>query len=99
SSDRLSAVFTLNPLARFHDGDPVLAADVKHSFDRLTSKEAAPQFRTIFGEIRGVTVLGERQVRFDFKRVNAELPLIAGSLPVFSRKWGLENGRLKPLDL
>lgn len=98
SSDRLSAVFTLNPLARFHDGDPVLAADVKHSFDRLTSKEAAPQFRTIFGEILGVTVLGERQVRFDFKRVNAELPLIAGSLPVFSRKWGLENGRLKPLD-
>ncbi len=96
--DRLSAVFTLHPQARFHNGDPVLAADVKHSFDRLTSKEAAPQYRTIFGEISGVTLLGERQVRFDFKRVNAELPLIAGSLPVFSRKWGLENGKLKPLD-
>lgn len=96
--DRLSAVFTLHPQARFHNGDPVLAADVKHSFDRLTSKEAAPQFRTIFGEIRGVTVLGERQVRFDFKRINAELPLIAGSLPVFSRQWGLENGKLKALD-
>jgi microcin C transport system substrate-binding protein len=96
--DRLSAVFTLNPLARFQNGDPVLAADVKHSFDRLTSKEAAPQYRTIFGEIKGVSVLGERQVRFDFKRVNAELPLIAGSLPVFSRKWGLENGKLKALD-
>ncbi len=98
AKDRLSVVFTLHPLARFHNGDPVLAADVKHSFDRLISKEAAPQFRTIFGEIGGVTVIGERQVRFDFKRVNAELPLIAGSLPVFSRKWGLENGRLKPLD-
>lgn len=92
--DKLSAVFTLNPKARFHNGDPVLAADVKHSFDRITSKEAAPQYRTIFGEIKGVTVLGERAVRFDFKRVNAELPLIAGSLPVFSRKWG--EG--KPLD-
>jgi microcin C transport system substrate-binding protein len=96
--DKLSAVFTLNPLARFHNGDPVLAADVKHSFDRLTSKEAAPQYRTIFGEVRGVTVLGERTVRFDFRRVNAELPLIAGSLPVFSRKWGMENGKVKPLD-
>lgn len=92
--DRLSAVFTLNPLARFHNGDPVLARDVKHSFDKLVSKEAAPQFRTIFGEIRGVTVLDERRVRFDFRRVNAELPLIAGSLPVFSHKWG--GG--KPLD-
>lgn len=92
--DRLSATFTLNPRARFHNGDPVLASDVKYSFDSLTSKEAAPQYRTLFGEISGVTVLGERRVRFDFKRVNAELPLIAGSLPVFSRKWG--NG--KPLD-
>lgn len=96
--DRLSATFTLNPRARFQNGEPVLAADVKHSFDRLVSKEAAPQFRTLFGEIKGVIVLGERAVRFDFKRVNAELPLIAGSLPVFSRKWGLENGKNKPLD-
>ncbi len=96
--DRLSAVFTLNPLAKFHNGDAVLAADVKHSFDQLTSKEAAPQYRTIFGEISGVTVLSERAVRFDFKRVNAELPLIAGSLPVFSRQWGLVNGVRKPLD-
>lgn len=96
--DRLSAVFTLHPQARFHTGEPVLAADVKHSFDQITSKAAAPQYRTLFGEISGVTVLGERAVRFDFKRVNAELPLIAGSLPVFSRQWGVENGQRKPLD-
>lgn len=96
--DGLSATFRLNPLARFHNGEPVLAVDVKHSFDRLTSREAAPQFRTIFGEIKGVSILGERLVRFDFKRANAELPLIAGSLPVFSRQWGMENGKLKPLD-
>jgi microcin C transport system substrate-binding protein len=96
--DKLSATFRLNPKAKFHNGDPVLAADVKHSFDRITSKEAAPQYRTIFGEVSGVTVVNERTVRFDFKRVNAELPLIAGSLPVFSRKWGQVNGVSKPLD-
>ena len=96
--DRLSATFTLNAKARFHNGAPVLAADVKHSFDRLTSKEAAPQYRSIFGDIKGVTVLGERTVRFDFRRANAELPLIAGSLPVFSRAWGVEKGQAKPLD-
>lgn len=98
AADKLSVVFTLNPLARFHNGDPVLAADVKNSFEQLTSKEAAPQYRTLLGDVQGVTVLGERVVRFDFKRVNAELPLIAGSLPVFSRKWGVENGKAKPLD-
>jgi len=92
--DRLSATFTLNPRARFHNGDPVLAADVKHSFDRLTSKEAAPQYRIYFSAVSRVTVLGERSVRFDFTEPNRELPLIVGSLPVFSRKWG--GG--KPLD-
>jgi microcin C transport system substrate-binding protein len=96
--DRLSAVFTLNPQARFQNGDPVLALDVKNSFDRLTSKEAAPQYRTIFGDISGVNILTERSVKFSFRRVNAELPLIAGSLPVFSHKWGLEDGKLKPFD-
>ena len=98
AADQLSVVFRLNPLARFHNGDPVLAADVKHSFDRLTSKEAAPQYRTYFGDVRAVTVLGERSVRFDFVRANAELPLIAGSLPVFSRQWGRVDGRAKPFD-
>ena len=96
--DRLSVVFRLHPAARFSNGDTVLAADVKHSFDRLVSKESAPQYRTIFGEVRGATILGERIIRFDFKRVNAELPLIVGGLPVFSRQWGMEKGKAKPLD-
>ena len=94
ANDKLSVTFKLNPLARFHNGDPVLATDVKFSFERLTSKQAAPQFRTYFSEVKGLTVLGEREVRFDFKRANAELPLIVGGMPVFSHKWGAE----KPLD-
>jgi microcin C transport system substrate-binding protein len=98
AADKKSVTFTLNPAAKFHNGEPVLAADVKHSFDRLTSKEAAPQYRTMYGDIAGATVVAERVVRFDFKRVNPELPLIAGSLPVFSRAWGVEGGKPKPLD-
>lgn len=98
AADKKSVRFRLHPQARFHNGEPVLAADVKHSFDRLTSKEAAPQYRTLFGDVAGVSVLSERELRFDFKRVNPELVLIAGSLPVFSRSWGLENGVPKPLD-
>ncbi len=94
AADKRSVTFRLRPEARFQDGSPVLAADVKHSFDKLISKEAAPQFRTIFGEVQGAVVLAERTVRFDFKRVNAELPLMVGGMPVFSRAWG--GG--KPLD-
>ena len=96
--DRSWVTFTLNPQARFHNGDPVLAADVKHSFERLTSPQAAPQYRTYFGEVKSATVLSQRQIRFDFQRPNSELPLIVGSLPVFSRQWGLQTGGHKPLD-
>ena len=92
--DGRSAVFDLDPQARFHNGDPVLALDVKHSFDKLSGKEAAPQYRMYFSGIASATVVGERKVRFDFRDVNRELPLIAGSLPVFSHRWGAG----KPLD-
>jgi len=94
AKDKLSVTFRLNPLARFHNGDPVLAMDVKYSFDRITSKEAAPQFRTYFSEVASVVVVSEREIRFNFKRANAELPLIVGSMSVFSHKWGAD----KPLD-
>ena len=94
ASDGLSATFRLNPKARFNDGSPVLAADVVHSFDTLISKQAAPQFRTIYAEVKRVRALEERTVRFEFASANPELPLIAGSLPVFSRAWG----QGKPFD-
>jgi microcin C transport system substrate-binding protein len=92
--DKLSATFRLNPKARFHDGSPVLAADVLHSFTQLVSKLAAPQFRTIYAEVRDVVVVSERVVRFDFATPNPELPLVVGGMPVFSAKWGAG----KPFD-
>ena len=91
AKDKLSVTFRLNPLAKFHNGDPVLALDVKYSFDRLTSKEAAPQFRTYFSEVASVAMVSEREIRFNFKRANAELPLIVGSMAVFSHKWGADK--------
>lgn len=96
--DHKSVVFELHPQARFHNGDPVLAQDVKHSFERLTSKQAAPQYRTYFGDVRAATVLDDHRIRFDFVRASSELPLIVGSLPVFSRQWGREGEGHKPLD-
>jgi microcin C transport system substrate-binding protein len=85
--DKLSAVFRLNPRARFHDGKPVLAADVVHSFRTLISKEAAPQYRTIYAEVKDATAVAERTVRFDFASPNPELPLVVGGMAVFSRDW------------
>jgi microcin C transport system substrate-binding protein len=87
ADDRLSATFRLRPEARFHNGDPVEAADVKHSY------------ATLLQEVAGVDVLDTRTVRFRFKQPNRELPLTAGSIPVFSRAWGRQpDGKAKRFD-
>ncbi|CAN5407929.1 extracellular solute-binding protein [soil metagenome] len=84
--DRKSIKFRLHPKARFNNGDPVLAEDVKYSFDTLVAK-GAPQLKSLFGDVKTCVVLDSRNVRFDFKSDNQELPLIVGGMPVFSRKW------------
>ena len=96
--DKLSATFRIHEQARFHNGAPVAAADVLHSYTQLTSKLAAPQYRTIYAEVKGVAVLSERVVRFDFLTPNPELPLVVGGMPVFSRDWGKANGQSKAFD-
>ncbi|MDB5729123.1 MAG: transporter, periplasmic substrate-binding protein, partial [Noviherbaspirillum sp.] len=84
--DRMSMTFRLDAKAKFNNGDPVTAADVKHSYDTLVAK-GAPQFKSIFADVKQCVVVDERTVRFDFKTLNHELPLIVGGVPVFSRKW------------
>ena len=88
AEDRLSVVFTLRAEARFHNGDAVLAEDVKHSYETLISPQASPAYRTMLHEVAGVDVINSRKVRFRFHKPNRELPLTVGGLPVFSRKWG-----------
>lgn len=97
--DQQSVVFRLRPEARFSNGDPVTAQDVKHSFDTLTSRKASPRFKAYFSEIAGATALDRLSVRFDFKRKGRDLSFVAGSLPVFSPKWGLDAaGRRTDFD-
>ncbi|MDB5860616.1 MAG: putative type oligopeptide transport system, periplasmic component [Ramlibacter sp.] len=96
--DLLSATFRLRPQARFHNGDAVKASDVKYSYETLISKYAAPSYATVLADVAGVDVIDERTVRFRFKKRDRQLPLTVGGIPVFSPKWGLENGKAKPFD-
>ena len=98
AQDGLSATFTLRPQARFHNGDPVLALDVKHSFDTLMGPHTSPAYKSLLEDVAGVEVLDERTVRYRFKKPNRGLPLTVGGLPVFSRQWGVENGKTKSFD-
>ncbi|WP_345810857.1 extracellular solute-binding protein [Paraburkholderia sp. PREW-6R] len=97
--DGLSTTFHINPRARFSNGDAVTADDVKFSLDTLKSPQAAPQFASIFGEITRAVVVDPHTIRFEFRQRNRELPLLAGSMPVFSQKWGVKpDGSRIPFD-
>ncbi len=98
AADRLSVVFWLRPQARFHNGDAVTASDVKHSYETLIGKYASPAYATLLADVLGCDVLDERTVRFRFKRVDRQLPLVVGGLPVFSPKWGAQGGKAKAFD-
>jgi microcin C transport system substrate-binding protein len=102
SPDRLSATFKLRKNARFHNGSPVLAQDVKHSYDTLVGPYTSPGFKTALEDVAGVDVIDDHTVRYRFKKPNRELPLTVGGLPVFSRQWGDEidpkTGKRKTFD-
>jgi microcin C transport system substrate-binding protein len=92
--DGMSATFHLRQAARFHNGEPVLAQDVKYSFDTLMGPHTSPSYKSLLEDVVGLDVLDEHTVRYRFKKPNRELPLTVGGLPVFSHLWGAG----KPFD-
>ena len=96
--DRLSATFRLRPQARFQNGQPVEAADVKHSYETLIGPYVSPGYKTLLADVAGCDVLDRLTVRFRFRKPNRELPLTVGGLPVFSRQWGMVDGKPKRFD-
>jgi microcin C transport system substrate-binding protein len=87
AKDRLSVSFRLNPRAKFSNGDQVTANDVKFSFDTLMSEKAHPQYRFYYADVKQAVVLDKQNIRFDFKKINPELHLIIGGIPIFSKIW------------
>lgn len=95
--DGLSVTFHINPEARFSNGKPITAEDVKFSFDTLMSKAAHPQFRVYYGDVESAEVIDRLTVRFHFKNRNRELHMIVGEIPIFSREW-LGSERFDEVD-
>ena len=88
----LSAItFRLNSQARFSNGDPVTAADVKYSFDSLSGKYASPTYSSSLAGVRRALVIDDRTIRFEMAERSSDALFRVGALPVFSRKWGLKT--------
>lgn len=86
-ADRSWAEFALRPQAKFHDGSPIEPEDVIWTFETLKEK-GRPFYRAYYADVVKVEKSGPRKVRFVFRNgENRELALIAGQVPVLSRKW------------
>ncbi|MBF0132644.1 MAG: ABC transporter substrate-binding protein [Magnetococcales bacterium] len=87
ADDQLSLQGTLNPEARFSNGQKISASDIQYSLETLKSNLAHPLYASYFKDISSVEILSPREVRFHFARKNRELHMILGELPVFSRDY------------
>lgn len=68
ATDSLSIAFTIDSLARWHDGQPVVASDVQYTFRVYTSDSLAVSNRSMLGNIDSVSVRDSRTAVFWFKR-------------------------------
>lgn len=80
-------IFEIDSRARFHNGDPITAADVVNSFHLLTGEEANPLYRSIYGNVKSAEVLSPRRVKFSFHVPGGRSMILRlGELPVMSKK-------------
>ena len=85
-ADRSHVTFRLDPRARFSEGTPITAKDVRFTFDLLKSK-GRPQYRSAFSLVKALETPDDLTVRYDLSGAgDLELPLILALMPVLSQK-------------
>lgn len=80
SADGLTYTFKLRPNARFHDGTPFSARDVKFSFERAVAPDSTNAQRWIFTPIAGIEALDPVTVTITLKQPTANF--------VYGLAWG-----------
>ena len=79
-------IFHLNPKARFSDGSPLTAEDVKFSFDTFKTK-SNPGLQMYLADLDKVEVLSKYEVKMTFKSEhNAKMPLTLAGFAIYSKK-------------
>jgi peptide/nickel transport system substrate-binding protein len=82
--DRSSVTFNLDPRARFSDGRPLTAEDVRFTF-ALLQEHGKPFHRASFSQVKAVEIENPRRIRFDLSgSIDRELPLIIATMPIFA---------------
>ena len=88
SADKLSYTFHIDTRARWSDGTPVTAEDVKATFDAVTApKSLSGQFKVLFAALESPEIIDSNTLRFPCKEVHWRNLISAGlSLYVMPKK-------------
>ncbi len=87
TDDRTWIAFNLNPKAKWHDGTPVTAEDVKWSFDNFM-EHGSPFFKAYYGDVTKAETTSPMRIKFSFKDDgNAELPLILSQMAILPKHY------------
>jgi microcin C transport system substrate-binding protein len=85
--DRSWIIFHLNKKARFHDGVPMTAEDVKFSYE-MFRKHGHPVRRRVYGLISKVEITSPHDIKFTFgPGYDREAPLILAIMPVLPKHY------------
>lgn len=91
ADDNLSMVYTLNENATFSDGTAVTAQDVKFTIETLQSDLVHPLYPYYYADVQKVEIIDDLHVKFHFKKLNHELPLIVGQMSILSKQFYEEH--------
>jgi len=81
------AIFTLREGARWHDGEPITAADLIFTVATIKTK-GHPGMRSYYAAIDSVVALDVRRVKFFYGgELNREMPFITGQLKVLPKHY------------
>ncbi|MBF0286385.1 MAG: ABC transporter substrate-binding protein [SAR324 cluster bacterium] len=86
-------IFYLRKNARFFDGSPVMAADVKYTFDSVMDPKTASPFQFVKEKIKAVEVIGPHTIRFESVAPQASF-LLDLFIPIFKTSTD-EQGKIR----
>ena len=96
SADRRTLVFRLRPEARWHDGTPITATDVKFSLDTFRDDYLASGWASVLEWIVGVDAPSPDTVVVHADSDAAKQVAILGSIPIVPAHYWMERDVTKP---
>ena len=89
--DRSWIIFHLNKKARFHDGVPMTAEDVKWSYEMYRA-HGHPVRRRVYGLVTAVKIISDHDIKFTFgKGYDREAVMILGLMPVLPKHYWIKH--------